>query len=507
MSAETAIAIGVSSRVLANVACTSNPRLGAAIVGCGTGFVIHQGWVRNTIQDPIIIIIIFAGLVFDHYFFDGVEGTITLLLACGLGVVIADFGPDLLYEVLGEQYFRELESLIPFTSDDPASDYEDDGGSVVSKNSSRHTSRSGRTGTSVTVRPSRPRVTTAPSTITRSSRVTFDENSLAPSQSSEAEYENGTDGGGMYMEPSSMASGSTRTRVTVRPPSILRRMSMPSAPTTTATTTTSLPSVLSQSQTTRTSTETDTTPRGHHRGPDELTTPSELQSDLYPSSSVPFPEPEPSLPNPHEYSTQTQSTSRSDVTQTPDFSESIPLSDQRQPSYEHTYEHVQRPSEPHDPSLLERIMNVPIVDPHHDPEHHPDPGPEYSQARERSRSRSPVRPESILSPQVETPNPAIQEALEDAWVRVPEPYKPDNFGEPTLAVIFIFHANIDYRFTEDRMVDVRKLDRETALQKIEEAWKTVENRKHRRLNVLVNHDDDDQMKNHSNFHLMEDLER
>ena len=61
---------------------------------------------------------------------------------------------------------------------------------------------------------------------------------------------------------------------------------------------------------------------------------------------------------------------------------------------------------------------------------------------------------------------------------------------------------------EDRMIDVRKLDRETALQKIEEAWKTVENRKHRRLNVRVNHDDEaDQMKNHTNFHLMEDLER
>ena len=61
--------------------------------------------------------------------------------------------------------------------------------------------------------------------------------------------------------------------------------------------------------------------------------------------------------------------------------------------------------------------------------------------------------------------------------------------------------------SEDRTVDVRKLDREAALQRIEEAWKTVEDRNHRRLNVLVKHDDDVQSRSDSNFHLMEDLEK
>lgn len=60
---------------------------------------------------------------------------------------------------------------------------------------------------------------------------------------------------------------------------------------------------------------------------------------------------------------------------------------------------------------------------------------------------------------------------------------------------------------EDRTIDVRKLDRETALARIEEAWKTVENRKHRRLNVLVDHDDEVQLGKDSNFRLIEELEK
>lgn len=62
-------------------------------------------------------------------------------------------------------------------------------------------------------------------------------------------------------------------------------------------------------------------------------------------------------------------------------------------------------------------------------------------------------------------------------------------------------------FAEDQTVDVRKLDRATALARIEEAWKTVETRNYRRLNVLVNHSDDVQSRKDSNFQLMENLEK
>lgn len=145
---------------------------------------------------------------------------------------------------------RELETFgIPLGGYDSSSDVDDrsDVGSVVSKASSRRTSRSGMTGnSSATVRPSRPRPThtASASTITRLSRVTFDESSISASQSQSSDigdfetdtglsYGTGGPRGGlpteftragdgasesadMYMEPST-TSGSTHTRVQMPP--------------------------------------------------------------------------------------------------------------------------------------------------------------------------------------------------------------------------------------------------------------------------------------------------
>lgn len=62
---------------------------------------------------------------------------------------------------------------------------------------------------------------------------------------------------------------------------------------------------------------------------------------------------------------------------------------------------------------------------------------------------------------------------------------------------------------DDSTVDVRDLDRDGAISRIEEAWKVVEKKRHRRLNVLVRHDDDELQtsRKNSTFHLMEDLEK
>lgn len=440
MSAEVTIALGVAGRVLANVACAQNPRLGAALVGISNGFLIHRAWIANTLLDPLTLLILAAGFAFDHLMYGGFEETLTAVLGCGLGVVLADFGPDLWYEIFGEQVTkdlsREMVSLFPFLGgDDSASDVDDrsDVGSVVSKAtaSSRRTSRSNVTGTSVTVRPSRPRPTPRPaSTITRSSRVTFDESSITQSQSSDIDAEeletdlgtstryglgtaaNGlttTDGdtvtdsvlssanGDLYMAPS-MTSGSSYTRVHTRPapPSILRRLHIPRQDSP------SIPQrALSQSSSstrTRLTSDGETTPRA-------TTYPIDF-SPLPQSSLEPPPPhfPEPDLSNGHSYENYSpQIIPPSEPT--PDLSTFIPLPE---PAY--------YPPPPKDlandggerePSRLERILNVPIVPPETEEERHeerpatpesarlwvpPDGHSASRRSKSRSRSRSPAGP-------------------------------------------------------------------------------------------------------------------
>ncbi|KAI5123884.1 hypothetical protein M0805_005701 [Coniferiporia weirii] len=516
MSAEVAIALGVAGRVFVNAACAQNPRLGAALVGVFDGFLIHRSWLANTFFEPLTLIVLAAGLFFDHYQYGGFEGTVTLLLGCGLGVVLADFGPDLWYEIGAEQLTkdvsRELEAMFSFGGDDSVSDVDDrsDAGSVVSAStkasaSTHRTARSAATGTSVTVRPARPRpqLPSRPaSSITRFSRVTFDESSISQSQGSDnASDDFGTDAGletqyglgtnaltsefalepdaasvsappsvtatgmdGLYMEPSTSA-GSIHTRVRSRPSSILRRLDIPvpgpgpmSMPTPR--------SALSGSTSTQRSVDDgETTPRAAEFSP-EFTFAHE-------APTPPFPEPDASYMQPY---LQPLPPSRPIS-----VASHAPIAF---PEPAHT-------AEVHEPSRLSRILNFPIVDPHEP--HVPDEEPE---SPESARLWAPSVTKSIRSRSSSPAGPRPQPSSRGAPTP-PPPFTDNTFGEQMSISDSI----------NDSTVDVRDLDRETTIECIEEAWKVVEKKRHRRLNILVNHDDEGpQTKKSSNFHLLEDLE-
>ncbi|KAL5528187.1 hypothetical protein ACEPAF_7323 [Sanghuangporus sanghuang] len=597
MSAEVTIAIGAAGRVLANIACAQNPRLGAGLVGLSNGFLIHRAWIAQTIFDPLTLLVLAAGLAFDHNMYGGFENTMTSLMACGLGIVLADFGPDLWYEFVGEEMTkemaRELEALGlgPFASAyDSSSDVEVDersdvdAGSTVSR-SSRRTSRSGtsRTGTSVTVRPRtrihthRPPPRPAPSTITRLSRVTFDESSITQSQSDDADVDvedletdpgtstqlgltttNGdalsASGGGddLYMEPSTTSVASSRTArpEPARRPSILRRLHIPGQEATTSTAgLTALRSVsgasstLASSSHTRLTIDGETTPRATAR-PDF--TPISPPSGFEPGPSFsPTVVAAPTFPEPDLSSTtSTATTSYEQYTPriippsepTPDLSTSIalpepmyfpPLSEDPNisalESTEPTPISPERKHEDHHesgPSFFSQIMNVPIVPPSPSPEeqhnrnyenheyqngHVQSPEsdrldiPPALQAgpRTRSRSRSGSRTRS-RSPAGPRPQPLPH--YESLPPPEPAPAPPVNaYGPPE-------YISETY---DDSTVDVRELTREDAIARIEEAWRHVEKRRHRRLNVRVRHDDDElqsSARKNSTFHLMEDLE-
>ena len=442
MSAEVTIALGAAGRVLANIACAHNPRLGAGLVGLSNGFLIHRAWVAQTIFDPLTLLVLAAGLAFDHKMYGGFENTVTSLMACGLGIVLADFGPDLWYEFVGDdvtkEMARELEALGlgPFANGyDSSSDVEVDERSDVDvrsamSRSSRRTSRSGTasraTVSSATIRPTsrvhthRPPPRTAPSTVTRSSRVTFDESSISQSQSDDADVDiedletdagtstqlglattNGdalsASGGGddLYMEPSATSVASSRTArpEPTRRPSILRRLHIPRQEATTSTTgLTTLRSVSGTSATSTSSSRTrltsdgETTPRAVMR-PDF--TPISPPSGFEPGPSFPptviaaptFPEPDLSS------TTSSATTSYEEYTPrivppsepTPDLSTSIalpepmhfpPLSEDPNisalESAEQTPISPERKHEEHrdsNPSFFSQIMHVPIVPP------------------------------------------------------------------------------------------------------------------------------------------------
>ncbi|KAH8119164.1 hypothetical protein DFH11DRAFT_426628 [Phellopilus nigrolimitatus] len=537
MSAEVTIALGVAVRVFVNVLCVQNPRLGAALVGVFDGFLIHRSWIANTLLEPLTLVTLAAGLLFDHYLFGGFERTVTLLLGCGLGVVLADFGPDVWYEIGGEQLSkdvsREMASMFSFVGDDDsASDRDDrsDVASVISNStkvsaSSRRTARSAATGTSLTARPSRPRARAQPqSTITRLSRVTFDESSISQSQASSdddyttdiygAETEFGAETAGlttefaldgdaesesalpsasatgideMYMEPSTStgSAGSAHTRV-------LSRLHIPMAGPSGVPR--SALSNRSSSRTRLTTEDGETTPRA---------TSHPVEFSPLPPSAIGPPPLAPLFPEPsyvHAYAPPVHQPVQVQAPTPPSFSPvhfSEPVyspASYPEPNYspvsfpepDHSPASFPEPEhapEPHEPSRLARIFNGPIVDPHNPEEDHPD-SPESarlwvppSNSKLRSRSPSPVGPRPPPSPKASPPSDVFGE----------EKYISESIDEHT--------------------VDVRDLDREPAIELIEEAWKGVEKKHHRRLNILVRHDDDElQSKKNSTFHLLEELE-
>ena len=92
MSAEVSVALGVAGRVFANAISHTNPRLGAGVIGLCNGLLIHRAWLTDSLTDPITLFVLAVGFFFDFKVFGELENAITLVLAGGLGVVLADCG-------------------------------------------------------------------------------------------------------------------------------------------------------------------------------------------------------------------------------------------------------------------------------------------------------------------------------------------------------------------------------------------------------------------------------
>ena len=241
MNTETSISLGIVVRVFVNLLCSENIKLAAALLGLWDGLLIHRSWVERRLFEPDTILLLAAGFLFDHVIFASVVRTVTLLLGCGLGIVLSDIGPDIWYEIGGDRIIKDVNrgaesvlAAIPFLGVESS---DEDDASVSSRSSFKpSTRRSTRSSTTVTVRPRRRVAPSRTDQSTRLSRVTFDESSISQSQASESsddeadnEDANGSMGPSqtepeMYMEPS-VTAGSQYTRI--RDPSILRRLNIP----------------------------------------------------------------------------------------------------------------------------------------------------------------------------------------------------------------------------------------------------------------------------------------
>lgn len=405
MNTETSITLGVALRVIVNILCVQNVKLGAAILGVWDGLLIHRSWLENRLFNPETIFLLLAGFAFDHIFFGSLVRTVTLVLGCGLGILLGDIGPDLWYEIGGDKLLHDMQqetdsllAAVPFLGD-----ASDDEGSVITRTtraptrvSSRtsRTSRTGtsRTGTSVTIRPSRirrtPRAEDVQSGTTRLSRVTFDESSISQthtsSSSSESEPEEETvlattEPDDMYMEPSTMGSQPSRGRSS----SVLRRLYIPGQDSPVGI---SVQSTSAQSHTSHG--DEETTPRAHIY---EF-------SPLPPSATVPPPFVYGSMPP----NTSSRPQSMGTIYQqgfpqprTPSYQDSRPQSTHISPANQTPVSFPEpHRSGSHSPSRLSRLMNVPIADPQLAEMQGSRP-PSPSSVRSRSRSPLPLRPPAM----------------------------------------------------------------------------------------------------------------
>ena len=397
MNTEASITLGVALRVIVNILCIQNVKLGAAILGVWDGLLIHRSWIENRLFNPEIILLLLAGFAFDHYFFGSTVRTLTLFLGCGLGILLGDIGPDLWYDMGGDRLLEDIQheadsllAAVPFLGEES-----DDEGSVVTRTTRAPTRiSSSRTGTSVTVRPSRvrrtPRAEDVQSGTTRLSRVTFDESSISQTQTSSSDSDRGeetileTEGDGMYMEPSTMSSHPTRGRPSS---SVLRRLYMPGQD--------SPIGISVQSTSVRSHGDGDTTPRAH----------AYEFSPLPPSATVPPPS--------FVY----------DAAATAPYQSSRPQSYQTQfyPPAPPSFPEPQH-ERPHSPSRFERMMNVPIADPDTMGSQPPSPTPK------RSRSNSPLplppRPRSWATDGQSNRSPAGSRTASPHRSRPPSPAGP-----------------------------------------------------------------------------------
>lgn len=301
----TSVVVGVVVRVLINVLCSQNEKLAASALGLWDGFAVYQAHLDNSLLDVGTLLQITLGFLFDFLFFGSIVRTVAYCAWLLLGILASDFGPDLWYDFGGEDitkdFRRELNTLLSYIS------LEGDNGSSRRRNRSRsrspatsvgrksegETTVRGLASTSGTSR--RRRSTRRPddqsTVLTRDSRVTFDETSIAQSQTEESSIEDGgdtelqssTDVQGLYMEPSTAAS---HLGVRSAAQSLLRRMYDDDGDTDTTHTQTRRRSHSSISR----SGGGDTTPRGNQFGLD-MKQGESSRADTF--SNIEFPVPSP----------------------------------------------------------------------------------------------------------------------------------------------------------------------------------------------------------------------
>lgn len=286
-----------------------------------------------------------------------------------------------------------LVSSIPFLGEESSTDGSEIGSRIsASTRSKAPTRRSFRSESSLTARQERPRRRTDGDQSTRLSRVTFDESSITQSQASSSSDEedevdesaapSGFELEDMYMEPSTLGSHHTR----VRTPSLLRRLYIPGQ-------TEPIPAPR------RLSTHSD---RSRSTAGDGDRTP---RAQTFEFSPLP---PSATVPPPLLFSAPRHSYAHS---------ASRPISAlvmPEIPSPPSVPEVGIEIEEPHSPSRLSRILNVPIADPHEGGS---------PRSRRSSRSPSPVRsrPPSPSGPRQPSPRlsargsprPSVQEFLGD----------------------------------------------------------------------------------------------
>lgn len=234
LSTMTSAVVGVAVRALVNVLCLQNEKLAASALGLWDGLSIYQAHLDNSLLDIGTLLQLALGLLFDFIFFGSIVRTVTYALGCFLGILVGDFGPDLWYDLGGEDiskdFRRELNTLLsylPLVGDDERSSHRRrrsrsrSPATSVGRKSEGETTVRQRPSTAGTSRRRRStrQLDDQSTVLTRDSRVTFDETSITQSQTEDSSVDDG--GEGLYMEPSTAAS-----HLGVRSPaqSLLRRM-------------------------------------------------------------------------------------------------------------------------------------------------------------------------------------------------------------------------------------------------------------------------------------------